>query len=922
MKCPKCQADNRDNVKYCAECANLLAIKCPKCGSEVQPTAKFCDNCAYDLTEVKAAPAINYSKPQTYTPKFLADKIITARSSIEGERKLVTVLFADVANYTSISEKLDPEEVHQIMDGCFKLLMDEIHRYEGSIDKFTGDGVMALFGAPLAHEDHAQRACYAALSIQKAMVGYGEKIEKDYGMEFKMRVGIDSGLVIVGSIGNDLKVDYTAIGNPVNLASRMEGLAEPGTIYVTSDTIRLTESCFQFEALGKVSIKGKEEPIEVYQLEAAGEIETRFGAAIARGLSRFVGRQMEFTALNEAFDKAKAGSGQVVGVVGEAGVGKSRLLLELRESLLHEQLIYLEGRCLHYARSMPYMPILDTLRAYFDIRKIERESANKSRIKQVVKQLDVNLETVLPPLYDILSLQIDDREYLKLEPHQKRVRTFEAIKSLLIAFSQAEPLIIALEDLHWIDKTSEEFLDYLVGSLANARILLVLLYRPEYTHSWASRTSFSQVRVNDLAANPSIELVQSILEGADVASDLRELVLSEAAGNPLFIEELTNSLLENGFIQRNNGQYVLVANASDTKVPDTIQGIISARMDRLEENLKRTLQIASVIGRDFTHRILQSITETSEEIKSYLINLQGLEFIYERSLFPEIEYSFKHALTQEVAYNSLLVKSRREIHEKIGNAIEELYPDRLEEFYEILSHHYSKSDNLEKAYHYLKVSGDKTSRHYSNREAFRLYKKAINILSKEPDTEENNKRGIEVRLLIEGPMRLLAYPEDSLQILKEGERISKNLGDERSLATFYSSIGLCYAFKGEPVQGINYTEKCFAAADKIKDVALMAKSLLYLRRVIRNLTLLEGHLISICIRRFPHITGLVLDYWEILYKVSPYVRKVSVLRKRSITYIAWVLQKLCTACFSMPKEAGGMLCNICKALLDMPRKGK
>ncbi|TET82975.1 guanylate cyclase, partial [candidate division TA06 bacterium] len=551
------------------------------------------------------------------------------------------------------------------------------------------------------------------------------------------------------------------------------------------------------------------------------EIETRFGAAVARGLSRFVGRQKEITALKEAFDKAKAGSGQVVGVVGEAGVGKTRLLLELRESLSQEQYTYLEGRCLHYGSSMPYLPILDTLREYFDIKDIERESVIKRRMKKAVKQLDVNTDTVLSPLHDILSLQVEDEEYLNLEPQQKRERTFEAIKSLLIALSQSEPLILAVEDLHWIDKTSDEFLYYLIGSLANARILLILLYRPEYTHSWASRSSYSQVRVDELTVDPSIELVQSILEVADVASDLRELVLSRAAGNPLFIEELTHNLLENGFIHRNNGQYVLSTRISDIQVPETIQGIIAARMDRLEDDLKRTMQIASVIGRDFAYRILRTITGMQDELKSHLLSLQGLEFIYEKSLFPELEYIFKHALTQEVAYESLLVKRRKELHEKTGEAIEELYSEMTEEFYEVLAHHYSKSENHEKSYQYLKLSGDKAAQRYSPWEAFRFYKAALDALRVLPDSEQRKRRGIEVRLSMLISMLRLGYPEDSLTILEEGERLCRELGDEMSLTSLASAIGTVYAFEGNTAQARKYNETAFQAAENADDIQLV-----------------------------------------------------------------------------------------------------
>ncbi|NIS59173.1 MAG: AAA family ATPase, partial [Proteobacteria bacterium] len=351
MKCPNCHFDNREGAKFCKECGNELELVCPKCRVVCTPGSKFCDACGYNLREPEKGPPLDYDQPQSYTPKFLADKILTTRSSIEGERKLVTVLFADVANYTSISEKLDPEEVHQIMDGCFKILMDEIHRYEGTINQFTGDGVMALFGAPVAHEDHAQRACHAALSIQKAMGDYGERIKEDCGVDFKMRIGLNSGPVIVGSIGDDLRMDYTAVGDTTNLASRMESMAEPGTIVGSGNTHKLARDFFEFKSLGEVEVKGKAEPQEAYGLIKASEVETRIAASVAKGLTKFVGRKKELEAFKEAFDKARSGSGQVVGIVGEAGVGKSRLILELSYTLPKGEYTYLEGRCLHYGGS-------------------------------------------------------------------------------------------------------------------------------------------------------------------------------------------------------------------------------------------------------------------------------------------------------------------------------------------------------------------------------------------------------------------------------------------------------------------------------------------------------------------------------------------------------------------------------------------
>jgi class 3 adenylate cyclase/tetratricopeptide (TPR) repeat protein len=823
MKCSECQFDNREGVKFCEECGAKLDLECPRCKMKIPPGRKFCGECGHKLTEPSKAPAIDFSEPQSYTPKYLADKILTHRSSIEGERKVVTVLFADVANYTAMSAKLDPEEVHQIMDGCFKILMDEIHKYEGTINQFTGDGVMAIFGAPVAHEDHAQRACYSALLIQKAISDYGEKVKKDCGIEFKMRIGINSGPVVVGSIGDDLRMDYTAIGDTTNLASRIENEASPGSILVSESTHKIARDLFEFKPIGKVEVKGKEAPQEAYELLKTGQVETRFKASIAKGLTKFVGRKNSMLALKEPYDRVIAGSGQIVGVVGEAGVGKSRLLLEFVNQLPSGDMTYLEGRCLHYGGSIIYMPFLELIKSYFDIDEEDKEFIINKKIKEKILALDEKLVGIIPPIQALLSLKVEDESYLVLEPMQKREKTFEALRDLFIRASQEKPLILVIEDLHWIDKTSEEFLDYLIGWLANARIMLILLNRPEYSHQWGSKSYYTKIGLTQLGTVSSSKLVKAILEEGEIAPELEQLILNRAAGNPLFVEELTYSLLENGTIQKRDQKYMLDKNTSDLQVPDTIQGIIAARMDRLEENLKRTMQVASVIGREFAFRILQIISGMRQEIKSYLLNLQGLEFIYEKSLFPELEYIFKHAFTQEVAYNSLLLAKRKEIHEKIGNAIEQLYPHRLEEFYEMLTYHYSMSNDMEKAYQYLKLSGNKATRNYSNWEAFRFYKAAINILKQKNETEENNRKNLEIIQLMAIPMSLLGYPEDSLQILHEGEKNAKDIGNERSLANIYNILSHCYVIIGDPKLGTKYSENCLQEAEKIQDIELMAQ---------------------------------------------------------------------------------------------------
>jgi len=822
MVCPKCQFENREGAKFCKECGAKLELACPKCGAIIISDSKFCDECGQALSKSAIATPVDYSEPQAYTPSFLAKKILNTRSSIEGERKLVTVLFADVANYTPMSEKLDPEEVHQIMDGCFKILMDEIHKYEGTINQFTGDGVMALFGAPLAHEDHAQRACYAALAIQKGLDEYGEELKDEFGVDFKMRIGLNSGNVVVGSIGDNLRMDYTAVGDTTNLASRMQSNAKPGTVLISENTYRLARDFFKFRSLGKVEVKGKTELQEIYELIRTSDVETRLDAAVTKGLTKFVGRKNSMASLMDAFDRVKSGLGKVVGLVGEAGVGKSRLLLELRKMLPRGEYIYLEGRCIHYGSSMTYLPILDILRTYFEINEEDRKIVIKKKMEKKILDIDEKLKSIIPPFQELFSLKVDDENFINLDPKEKRERIFEAIRDLLIRLSHVKPLVLAIEDLHWIDKTSEEFLNYLIGRLAGTPILLILLYRPVYDHQWGSKSYYAEVRVDQLGFSSSTQMVQAILDEAAIILDLQNFIIKRAAGNPLFIEEFTHTLLENGAIERKNDEYVLSRKADDIQVPNTIQGIIAARMDRLENNLKRTMQIASVIGRDFAFRILETITNLGEELKSYLLELQGLEFIYEKELFPELEYIFKHALIQEVAYNSLLLKRRSEIHEKIGNAVESLYSEKLEEFYEILAYHYSKGENPEKACQYLKLSGNKATRNHSVWEAFSFYKDAIDKLNQLPETQETKKERLEILYLIITPMYLLGFPENSLEILKDGEMLSKELGDSKRLAIFYSRIGSYYSYKGEPLIAMKYSEDAFEEARIQRDLQLIA----------------------------------------------------------------------------------------------------
>jgi class 3 adenylate cyclase/tetratricopeptide (TPR) repeat protein len=823
MQCPKCQFENPAKAKFCIECGNAMEFHCPNCDKITPANAKFCMECGHDLRDDQDSDAVDYAQPQSYTPKFLADKILTDRSAIKGERKLVTVLFADVANFTSISEKLDPETVHQLMDGCFKILMAQIHINEGTINQFTGDGVMALFGAPLAAEDHALRACRAAWSIQNAMITYGKQVQKANRVEFKLRIGLNSGAVVVGAIGDDLRMDYTAVGDTTNLAARMESLADPGAVLVSNNTFKLVREFFEFESLGETLIKGKEKPQTTFKLIKPGLLKTRIEASMAKGWTKFVGRQKEMEILQDAYTSVRGGSGRVIGIVGEAGVGKSRLLLELKESLPEKKALYLEGRCHHYGRSIAYLPFLRILKTFFDLQDSESDTDINQKMQQKLFLFKEQHPGSWAPIRDALSLKIDDESYLELEPQQKRERIFDALASLFLSASKSSPLVLVIEDFHWTDKTSEAFIEYLIGWLAAAKILLILLYRPEYAHSWVSKSYYTQLNLDQLPDPTRADLVNAIFEGAEVSAGVRDLILDKSGGNPLFIEEFIHNLMENGTIQPKDNRWVLNPGITEIQIPDTIEGIIAARIDRLENTQKQILQLASVIGRIFPFRVLQSITDLQSELKSVLLNLLDLEFIHEQSRFPELEYVFKHLLAQEVAYKSLLLKSREKLHEKIGQTIEALYADRLEEFYEVLAYHYLNTTTTDKAYCYAKLSGEKAMRNNSAWEAMDQYQRAISILDRMPENAEQKEKKLALLHLLILPIITLGFPDNSLSLLELGEKISKDLEDERSLFRFHTNIGFYFSSTGNYPEAETYIEQAFNAAEKLQDINLMAQ---------------------------------------------------------------------------------------------------
>jgi class 3 adenylate cyclase/tetratricopeptide (TPR) repeat protein len=832
MKCSTCQFENRDGAKFCKKCGNKLETVCPSCGHPYQFDSAFCDECGYNFA-IPSGPSLKdlsfdekLTKIQRYLPKGLTEKILAQKDKIEGERKQVTVMFCDMQGFTALSEQLGLEQAYGFMDRIYEILIHKVHDYEGTVNEMTGDGIMALFGAPIALEDAPQRAIRSSLAIHREMAKFsdGLKGDRDGTPPLKMRVGIHTGPVLVGTLGNDLRVEFKAVGDTVNLASRMEGLAAPGATYVTGETFRLTEGLFRFEALGKKEVKGKQEPVNIYRVIAPSTRRTRFDVSTERGLTPFVGRDRELELLLDGFERSKTSRGQAFSIVSDAGVGKSRLLYEFRKAVASEDVTFLEGKSLSYSRSIAYHPWIDILKSNFDIGEGDGDLEIREKIKKGLKILGSDEALTLPYLLELLSVKESGIDNISLSPEVRKNRIIEALKRISLKGSEIRPLIMAFEDLHWLDKSSEEALKFLLDNISGARVFLIFTYRPEFVHTWGGKSYHNQVNLNRLSNRESLTVVTHILGTEVIDSDLEELILEKTEGVPFFIEEFIKSLKDLNIIEKKDNQCRLAKDIKEVAIPSTIQDVTMARVDTLPEAAKEVLQTGSVIEREFSHELIKQVSDFEEqELLSHLSVLKDSELLYERGIFPQSVYIFKHNMTQEVVYNSLLLKKRKQIHEKIAHSLEALYAKRLEEFYEMLAYHYSRSEDPEKAYHYLRLSGSKATRNYSNWEAFRFYKEAIDVLSKMPEAEQNKREQIKVRLSMAVPMNLLGYPEDSLKIFEEGERLSKELGDEKSLARFLGLMGIYYILKGgDLLLGVKYCEDSFKEAEKIGDVELMA----------------------------------------------------------------------------------------------------
>jgi len=856
MICPRCRSENLSNAAFCDDCGARLESPCPKCGEPNRQTATFCRNCGQSINQTStSAPTSTAATPapETYVPKHLAEKILTSRHSLEGERKQVTVLFADIRGSTSLLEGLDPEEGQKIIDPVLHVMMDAVHRYEGTVNQVLGDGIMALFGAPLAHEDHALRACYAALAMQEEMRRHRRKLDQSEESGLQIGIGLNSGEVVVRSIDNDLNIDYSALGHTTHLAARMQELSNGGTTLMTASTFRQVEGFVQVKSVDAVQVKGVSRPIEVFEVVAATTARTRVQAAAISGLTPLVGRRTEIEVFNKLVEQAGGGKGQILALVGEPGMGKSRLVHEFTRHQLRPGWLVLEGASVSYGKATPYLPLVEMLRRYFQIADREGSENTRNQVVMHIVELDSMLKDAIAPSLSLLGALPDEsnspaadqhnslsglqelaemiRRFNSMDPQQRRRYTLEAVKRVLIRESQRQPLLVVFEDLHWVDNETQAFLNSLTDSLPMARILVLVNYRPGYVHTWNDKTYYTQLRVDPLQPTSAEELLQHLLGLNKDLAPLKELLIQRTDGNPFFAEESVRSLVETGVLVGEKRAYRPGLKIDEIRIPSTVQNVVADRIDRLPVEEKRLLQTAAVIGVIVPFSLLRAVAELpDEELYRYLAHLQSAEFIYETKLFPELEYNFKHALTNEVAYGALLHDRRTWLHSKVITALERTVGATSHDHVEKLAHHAFHGELWDKAVTYLRQTGSKAMGRSAYREAAACLDRALFSLQKLPSNRQNLEQMIDLRLDFRNALFPLEELDRVIEHLREAETLAESLGDKRRLGRIYGYLVHFFTLIGDREQTASTSVKGLNLARSLADSSIQIELNYYLGR--------------------------------------------------------------------------------------------
>jgi class 3 adenylate cyclase/predicted ATPase len=815
MRCAKCGTNNPPTNNFCAQCGSALVKRCAKCNQENPPASNFCGKCGASLDNGGSDVVSSSSTPEQKPLVSIAPEQTEASLAIEGERKTVTALFADIKGSTELEQDLDPEEARAIIDPALKIMIDAVHRYDGYIVQSTGDGIFALFGAPVAHEDHPQRALYAALRMQEELERYSARLRELGNLPIEARVGVNTGEVVVRSISTGGgHVEYTPIGHTTNLASRMQALAPTGSIAAAESTRKLCEGYFILKPLGATKVKGVSEPVNVYEVTGLGPLRTRLQRSAGRGLTKFVGRVAEMESLKRAAEQVKTGRGQIVAAMAEAGTGKSRLFFEFK-AVSQSGWMVLETFSVSHGKASAYFPVIDLLHGYFGIEADDDARKRREKVAGKVVILDRALEDTLPYLYGLLGIAEQPDPLAQMDAQVRRRRTLEAIKRILLRESLSQPLMVIFEDLHWIDDETQGLLNLLADSIGTARILLLVNYRPEYSHQWNSKTYYTQLRLDPLGIEGADEMLTAMLGDGVEVRPLKRLIIERTGGNPFFMEETVQVLLDEGALVR-NGTVKLTKPLNELRIPPTVQAILAARIDRLPGNEKDLLQALAVIGKEFQLSLVRAVlqphpqeeaftgenrndrvprprasgtsrSQAGEALEGMLDNLQLAEFIYEQPAAGDIEYSFKHALTQEVAYNSVLIERRKVLHERIGAAIENLFGQSIDDHLSELAHHYARSGNAHKAVEYLRRAGEQATRRGADAEAIRCLKAGLELVRNLPDPNERASAETHLRLALRTAYMSSRGPADA-EVGDLNERLVKLARESGDQSVLFSVL--------------------------------------------------------------------------------------------------------------------------------------
>ncbi|NIQ40093.1 MAG: AAA family ATPase [Proteobacteria bacterium] len=798
MKCPKCQAENREEAKFCIQCGDGLELNCPKCNKTLPPGAKFCDTCGQKLEE---KPAKEKAVRET-----------------EGERKHVTVVFSDLSGYTTMSERLDPEEVREIISQIFGEIAQVVTKYEGFIEKFIGDAVMALFGVPKAHEDDPIRAIRAVREIHDLVESMSPRIETKTGEPLSMHTGINTGLVVTGEVDLE-KGTHGVSGDTVNLASRLSAIARGGEIVVGPDTYHRALGYFTFEILEPAVVKGKAEPVQGYRVLSQKDEPSKIHRL--HGIKAdLIGRKVEMAQLDEAVQQLREGRGKICCISGDAGTGKSRLLEEFRANLDLSKIQWLEGHAYAYSQNIPYFPLIDLMNRAWQIDEGDSPRKVRGKIESAIERLIGKKEEIVPYVGSLYSLRYPQIE--GVSPEFWKARLQDAVQAILGALAQRAPTVICLEDLHWADPSSLNLLRLILSDFRHPAMYLCV-YRPSFNLFTSHQLSgmgkiYQEVRLQDLSSSEAQDMMESLLKTKNIPSELRRFVQDKVEGNPFYLEEVINALIESGTLARDDGTWKLTRSIGESDIPSTIHGVIAARLDRLEQETKRVLQEASVIGRAFLYEILKKITELTDRLDGCLTGLERLDLIRTRSLQPDLEYVFKHALTQEVVYNGLLKKERQEIHERIALVMEELFRDRLSEFSETLAFHFAQGQSIRKAVDYLVKAGEKSLGRYAVEESHQYFKEAFDLMSNKPD-KTKEEEGLLIDLLIK--WAYVFYYRGDYRGLTDlwwsHENLAESLNDKRRLGMFYAWLGFILWSREELQRSYEYLSKALRLGEEVGD---------------------------------------------------------------------------------------------------------